>query len=422
MSKFTISQSFHNKKQIDIWLVKPTEKLDYAEYKRLEAKLKILGGYYSRFTRSFVFEKEPKIEQLNEAFGDSQTMESVARQAGVPQSRVAAIEMGDKYSRIDKRTLRSEYNAKKLLVAKTQYFDGMYDTTRYIPENELAWSDTDAGFEKQFDYSSSPYVRNNRIVMGDYAAKYKDDIVIPEKPKRNKQSSLNYYVDVEYGQERRDNDIDFYELDRIDSDSKDHKEGDRVVVAMYGSKYCGFITDKSVKEYQIRSWTFGGSESVKTEESIRYTVMLDNGVVIQLANFKIDTDNECDEISADAIPKNDSYMLAEQFWSSYIVRAINSINGMKRTKASRKKAEYAASDQRAIDRAEKQLFSDFAIWLGWEMKNKDYARKITGETVEEQNNRYNKLTDEYNIIPVRLTRPKSVIINKLYRANNLLLN
>ena len=83
MPKYTISKSRHAKKGIDVWLVKPIDKLDYSTYKNVESKIKIIGGYYSRFTHSFVFESEPSSEKLNEIFGDTSTISEIAKEHNV---------------------------------------------------------------------------------------------------------------------------------------------------------------------------------------------------------------------------------------------------------------------------------------------------------------------------------------------------
>jgi len=423
MAKYTITPSFHTNKRINIWNVKPNDKLEYPEYKKLESKIKTIGGYYSRFSRAFVFEKEPSVEMLNEAFGETATLSEQAKQAGVSENKIALIDLTGSggFKSIDRRTLRKEYDSRKLLVARTSYFDGMYDTTRSIPESEQKFSDRDAGFEQEFNYSRNPYVSGNTIRFGDYKAKYKEDIVQPIRIKSN-QSSINYYVDVDY--KEAVNQDDKYKLDRIDSDSKEHEKGDRVIVAMYGNKYCGYITDKKISRYQIRSWVYGGDrkENIEEREDVRYDVTLDNGVINSMAQFKIDRDNECDEMSADAVYKDGKHILAEQFWNTEIVRDINSINSLRRQKSARKKAEYAQQDQKYIDRSEATLMRNFQLWLGWEQKNMEYSRQITGESEEEQKFRIEKWMQTFNVLPIRLIRPKSVLINKLIRANNLLLN
>lgn len=403
MPKYTISKSRHAKKGIDIWLVKPLDKLDYSTYKQVESKIKIIGGYYSRFTRSFVFETEPSEEKLNEIFGDTSTINEIAKENNVSSNKIAKIIVGEgsKSGKVDKRTLRSEYNDKKLLVTRTSYFDSQYDTSRSIPEKDWSWSDRDNGFERQFDYSSSPYVSGNYIQYGDYKAKYKEDIIIPKIVKTNSQKSYNYYIDID--RDVKVNDDDKFQLDRHDSKRNDLEEGQRVIMSIYGNKYCGRIVKKEISHFTIRNY---GTNTTETQESVRYEVILDNGVKQFLADFKLDTDNECDEVSIPAIfdKKNETYKLPEQYWTNEIINLVNRINSLRQQKSQRKKSEYIIADEKLIQRNEKDLFEKISEWLGWELVNLDYARKITGESEDEQNLRIDKWKNEFNIVPAEIVK------------------
>lgn len=403
MPKYTISKSRHAKKGIDVWLVKPIDKLDYSTYKNVESKIKIIGGYYSRFTHSFVFESEPSSEKLNEIFGDTSTISEIAKEHNVSSNKIAKIIVGQgsKLGKVDKRTLRSEYNDKKLLVTRTSYFDGQYDTSRSIPEKDWSWSDRDNGFEREFDYSSSPYVSGSYIQYGDYKAKYKDDIIIPQIVKTSSQKSYNYYIDID--KDIKVNDDDKFQLDRDDSKRKDLTEGQRVILSLYGNKYCGAISKKDISNYTIRAY---GSTSEEIKETVRYDVLLDNGVKQSIADFKLDTNNECDEMSVPAIfdRKIESFKMPEQFWSSDIIQYVNRINSLRQQKSQRKKTEYIIADEKNIQRNEKELFSKMSEWLGWELENLTYARKITGETEDEQNLRIDKWKNEFNIVPTEIAK------------------
>lgn len=403
MPKYTISKSRHAKKGIDVWLVKPIDKLDYSTYKNVESKIKIIGGYYSRFTHSFVFESEPSSEKLNEIFGDTSTISEIAKEHNVSSNKIAKIIVGQgsKVGKVDKRTLRSEYNDKKLLVTRTSYFDGQYDTSRSIPEKDWSWSDKDNGFEREFDYSSSPYVSGSYIQYGDYKAKYKDDIIIPQIVKTSSQKSYNYYIDID--KDTKVNDDDKFQLDRDDSERKDLTEGQRVVLSLYGNKYCGAISKKEVSSYTIRAY---GSTSEQIKETVSYDVLLDNGVKQSIADFQLDTNNECDEMSIPAIfdRKIESFKMPEQFWSSDIIQYVNRINSLRQQKSQRKKTEYIIADEKNIQRSEKDLFSKMSEWLGWELENLTYARKITGETEDEQNLRIDKFKNEFNIVPAEIVK------------------
>jgi hypothetical protein len=420
MENYSISKSHHNKKNIPIWLVKPTGKLDYSTYKKVESAIKILGGYYSRFTNSFVFEKEPKESQLDEAFGGVKDFDKIAKESGVSTNKLAKIALNTKgISTVDKRTLRSEYEAGKLLVSRYQYFDGMYDTTRQIPDNERVWSKKDPRFEQEFDYSSRPYISGSVIKYGDFEAKYADDIIPLVLEKSPSQTSMTFFVDVE--KETKVNDSDTYKLGRIDSKRNDLTEGTRVVLSLYGNKYCGKIIDKQISKYNTTSWTFGSNQKkVEEHEDVRYKVLLDNGITQTYSNFKVDTDNECDELSVDAINDKGTPTLAESFWGEKIIRAIRNINYTKKQKASRKKREYAEQDQKYIDRKTSELMADFSLWLSWEMKFKDYARKITGETESEQEFRINNWINELGIFVSPTEKKKKSIREKLIELNLIL--
>jgi len=428
MSNYTIAKSHHKVKQKDIWLVKPREKLDYTTYKQIESKIKVIGGYYSKFTHSFVFETEPSETQLDEIFGGVTGVNSQAELSGVSALKMAAIRMNDKNPVVDKRTLRNEYNSGKLLVARTQYFDGMIDGTRSIPEAERVWSEKDKDFEREFEYSARPYIYKGQISFGDFHAKYKDDVIIPAPIARvNNQTSLNYYVitDIEENPDREK-----FELERDDSKSDDIEKGTRVIAQYYGRKYYGTVTDKEVNYYNVQSWMMGaGTKSVETRKSVYYTVTLDNGTVHRMSNFQVDEKNEyLNQTVISAIKYDGDLKMPENFWTFDILRQIQAINSMKRTMAGRKKIEYKDQDQKMILQNEHILMSKMAVWLGWEEANMDYARTITNETPTEQYKRISAWKEQYQIIPIgnvdyapkSMAKNNKALLQKLAKLNQLI--
>ena len=56
---YTIEQSKHTKTNNDIWLVKIVRTLSREEYIEENKKMRALGGYYSKFTHSFIFDYDP---------------------------------------------------------------------------------------------------------------------------------------------------------------------------------------------------------------------------------------------------------------------------------------------------------------------------------------------------------------------------
>ena len=59
MSNYEITEGTHTKTGEKIWLVKVIEKLEREAYTELNKQMKELGGYYSKFTHSFVFKEDP---------------------------------------------------------------------------------------------------------------------------------------------------------------------------------------------------------------------------------------------------------------------------------------------------------------------------------------------------------------------------
>lgn len=56
---YTVTKSKHTKTGADIWLVKVNQTLTKEEYIVENKKMRELGGYYSKFTHSFVFNEDP---------------------------------------------------------------------------------------------------------------------------------------------------------------------------------------------------------------------------------------------------------------------------------------------------------------------------------------------------------------------------
>ena len=56
---YTVQESHHTKTGEKIYLVKWLDTLSRESYKELSAQIKNIGGYYSRFTHSFIFKNDP---------------------------------------------------------------------------------------------------------------------------------------------------------------------------------------------------------------------------------------------------------------------------------------------------------------------------------------------------------------------------
>ena len=73
--KYVIEKSKHTKTGEDIWLVRMNDKLERDDFLQEKEKMKELGGYYSKYTHSFVFKEDPS-DKLNKNSLNSQINES----------------------------------------------------------------------------------------------------------------------------------------------------------------------------------------------------------------------------------------------------------------------------------------------------------------------------------------------------------
>ena len=62
--ELTISKSYHSKKDCDIWVVEMSERVERFVFDDLKSRAKSLGGYYSKFSKGFVFECENDANQF----------------------------------------------------------------------------------------------------------------------------------------------------------------------------------------------------------------------------------------------------------------------------------------------------------------------------------------------------------------------
>jgi hypothetical protein len=416
MAEITIRKSFHNKKGIDIWLVKLDAKVDYSQFKNFERQVKVAGGYYSNFVKAFVFETEPSEQTLKEIFGGAESIGDVAKTKGVSENLIAKINLNIKNATVRRDVLRDEFLAGKLEVAKSQYFNPMTDSTEYTATKDLVWQDI-ATADKEIilrtiaDTYHSPYAYGDKtITKGSYTFRYKEGIIIPEAPKSIRQKQSNFYIilaDPEVDQATQ------FKTTGSHYRNIDIEVGTRVVLAYYGKKYCGQIIDKKVDSNTwISRAIFGGAEETRNEVSANYTVKLDNGIIVNSTYFDIDTDNSCDEIAPNAIFYDGNFEFPEGVWNK-VKTQVSSINRAKASAASRKKAEYKESDLKQAQTSTNALMGMLPLWLAWEVQNMDYARQITGESEEEQSNRLDKWKNEYGI------EPKSVELGEVKQDKEL---
>lgn len=85
-----IEKSYHTKKEVDIWVVKLTERVERDVFNELRNASKRLGGYYSRFTGGFVFWEEEDAQQfVSLQDGDASAEERQQRVAEMKKEQAA---------------------------------------------------------------------------------------------------------------------------------------------------------------------------------------------------------------------------------------------------------------------------------------------------------------------------------------------
>ncbi|MCI9126880.1 MAG: hypothetical protein HFG28_06760 [Eubacterium sp.] len=74
-TQYNIEKSKHTKTGEDIWLVRINDKLERDDFLQEKEKMKELGGYYSKYTHSFVFKEDPS-DKLNVDLEEERKSES----------------------------------------------------------------------------------------------------------------------------------------------------------------------------------------------------------------------------------------------------------------------------------------------------------------------------------------------------------
>lgn len=74
LPKHSIEKSYHTKHKIDIWIIKLNTKFDYDSFQEIKARVEGFGGYYSKYSRGFIFEEDPSsFIALTDEFLNSKT-------------------------------------------------------------------------------------------------------------------------------------------------------------------------------------------------------------------------------------------------------------------------------------------------------------------------------------------------------------
>lgn len=87
-TQYNIEKSKHTKTGEDIWLVRINDKLERDDFLQEKEKMKELGGYYSKYTHSFIFKEDPthKLQVNNEQIHKSDAITTEESQVKLNKS------------------------------------------------------------------------------------------------------------------------------------------------------------------------------------------------------------------------------------------------------------------------------------------------------------------------------------------------
>ena len=310
---------------------------------------------------------------------------------------------------INRRLLREEIKAGKMLVSQYQYFDGMIDGYQRIPDEERKWTDTISDSLERALASSNEraYMWDNGMIhLDDFYIKYKDDIKIPKEfiPKRATEADM--YVDLSLKPE-----FEEFSIDKSQASDADINVGDRVEVELYGRKLCGKVIKKDASRWSIRPMFGEAREEIKYS----YEVELDNGYVTHAYQFRLS--DECSSLEPAAIfmvdkYKNKRFMMPDWVWQQIHQFIKDRKHAVKRAEGRRNEAN-KRSDLQAASRYRENAIHHMSHYLGWELNNMEFSRKyITGEGEKEQKVRIDAWQDKLKVQPIAGVVTEE-LINKL---------
>ena len=395
IAPYNVIKSKHTKTGADIWVVTMKERYDLSTYRAIESKIKQSGGFWSGFVKGFLFKNEPNADILDNVFGVATI--HAERNAEIPQSKRGIIPFNEAnpHETVNRGILKREWEAGKMLAGAYKHFDGMRDMDVYVDdikyfskgENEYVDGGLDRDFTSSYDNARSEY-STKKITLGNYYLKYKPDIIITDTKKPTGLFSYNYYVNVDKNAERKEIEMP------SQSKNFDLPNGTRVRVEHYGKVYCGTIIGSAISTTTSHMW---GSDEKKVDKDINYKIRLDNGLTSTWSKFEVS--EKCTEIEQPLLKKGDRIDYPESVWFDITYKITNSLKHLKRSLAARKLEKYRISDQKEIDRAEKELFANMSIFLAWELSAPLFVESVTGENEAEQTERRKLWQEKLNIQP-----------------------
>jgi hypothetical protein len=130
---FTVVKDVHTKTGATIFVAKLINKIEYAEFKNIELKIKSIGGYYSRFKKGFIFSEEPT-KLLQKEFNNivNETIEQTEQVKEVQKIEQPQIVINEDLARISKQNM--SFNDYKEGSATAEYNQVIEEVSKEIEE------------------------------------------------------------------------------------------------------------------------------------------------------------------------------------------------------------------------------------------------------------------------------------------------
>jgi len=395
--QYEIEKTEHTKTGEDIWVVRFKDHIEKSDWRAHAAKVRGIGGAYSRFTKGFNFSFDP-LDAMSAEFGETG---SNTRSTEGSTSKGYAIKKG----KINKNSKHIHY-IKKHVKDATVYHLGYDEPVPYSDNDPVDASAVVKELESK-DYDRLWYDGNGKFslrIHSNFHYNFSvEGMVDQAKPEVNGLNKHNFYVPIkkkpQFGNDGGD--WGFYSKD--EAPKEDYKEGDKVFIVSYGYARVGEITKVLTGSYTTSLMDFGESSFSKKEvhPTIHFDVKTLDGVVetkVDPEKIKPYSDGIAIGFDYIDIDKNvvsglfyNGTLKQHPFnvWSKFI-ELPGTLNHytekQRRARKQENKNSYAKSHAAYLHRLEilKQA------WFNWELSypvNFAFARTISGETIEEQKSR-----------------------------------
>ncbi len=112
--KYVIEESRHTKTNEKIWLVKVNEKLEKEKFLQEKQKMKELGGYYSKYTHSFVFKEDPS-DELKKEKNQNLTIEGKKSEDSEFKLKQVSVRLNQEKPLYSEKSIKSAEDALKIV-------------------------------------------------------------------------------------------------------------------------------------------------------------------------------------------------------------------------------------------------------------------------------------------------------------------